>query len=126
MNTTLWVVASLLAAVFMVAGFTKQFVPYRKLAEAPGATWVNEFSPGFVKTLGVVETVGAIGLILPGLLDIAPILVPLAAVGLGFIMVGAAAVTFRLGETKHAALNLVYLTLALFVAAGRFGPVAFG
>ena len=54
-----------------------------------------DFSAGFVKALGAVEILGAVGLILPALLDIAPILVPLAAVGLASIMVGAAIVTFR-------------------------------
>jgi DoxX-like family len=59
-------------------------------------------------------------LILPALLDIAPILVPLAAVGLALIMVGAVIVTFRRHEFKHVPLNLTYLALAAFVAWGRF------
>ena len=72
-----------------------------KLAKAPGGGWVLDFSAGFVKALGAVEILGAVGLILPALLDIAPILVPLAAVGLALIMVGAATVTFRRHEFKH-------------------------
>jgi hypothetical protein len=79
-----------------------------------------EFSAGFVKTLGAVEILGAAGLILPGLLNIVPILVPLAAVGLVLIMVGAAIVEFRRQEFKHMLLNLIYLALAAFVAWGRF------
>jgi len=57
---------------------------------------------------------------LPALLGIAPILVPLAAVGLVLIMVGAASVEFRRHEFKHVLLNLTYLALAVFVASGRF------
>jgi len=120
MNLTLWIIAGLLAAVFLVAGTSKLFIPQEKLAKAPGAGWVLDFSAGFVKALGAVEILGAVGLILPALLDIAPILVPLAAVGLALDMAGAAIVEFRRHEFKHALGNLIYLALAVFVAWGRF------
>lgn len=119
MNTALWIVAGIMAALFAFAGANKLFMPYDKLANAPGATWVNHFSPGFVKALGAIEIVGAVGLVLPAILDIAPVLVPLAAIGLALIMVGAATVTFRLHEYLHVLLNLVYLGLLVFVAWGR-------
>jgi uncharacterized membrane protein YphA (DoxX/SURF4 family) len=120
-NLALWIIAGLLAAVFLLAGSNKLFVPRLRLVKSPGAGWVNDFSTGFVKTLGAVEILGAIGLILPAALDIAPILVPVAATGLGIIMIGAAVVTFRRHEPKHALLNLFYLALAVFIAWGRFG-----
>lgn len=120
MNLTLWIIAGLLAAVFLVAGANKLFIPQEKLAKAPGGGWVLEFSASFVKALGAVEILGAVGLILPALVGIAPILVPLAAVGLALIMVGAATVEFRRHEYKHMLLNLTYLALAAFVAWGRF------
>ena len=122
MNLSLWIVAGLLAAVFLFAGSTKAFIPRKKLAEAPGGGWVLDFSAGFVKALGAVEILGAVGLILPALLDVAPVLVPLAALGLGLIMVGAALVEFRRQEFKHVLVNLTYLALIAFVAWGRFGP----
>jgi hypothetical protein len=126
MNLTLWIVAGLLAAVFLFAGSTKLFIPRKKLAEAPGGGWVLDFSAGFVKALGALEILGAVGLILPALLDVAPVLVPLAALGLGVIMVGAAAVEFRRQEFKHVLVNLTYLALIAFVAWGRyFGPESF-
>lgn len=125
MNLALWIIAGLLAAVFLLAGTNKLIIPQEKLARAPGGGWVNDFSPGFLKTLGAVEILGAIGLILPAALDIAPILVPLAAVGLATIMVGAAIVTLRRQESKHALLNVTYLLLAALVATGRFGPESF-
>lgn len=125
MNLALWVISGLLAVAFLVAGASKLFIPQEKLARAPGAGWVNDFSVGFVKSLGTVEILGAVGLILPGALNIAPVLVPLAAVGLATIMVGAAIVTFRRHEAKHALGNLVYLALTAFVAWGRFGPGSF-
>jgi|SRR5829696_657368 hypothetical protein len=125
MNLTLWIVAGLLAAVFLLAGTIKLIVPKEKLAAAPGGGWVEDFSAGFVKALGAVEILGAVGLILPALLDIAPVLVPLAALGLGLIMIGAAIVEFRRQEFKHMLLNLTYLALIAFVAWGRFGPESF-
>jgi len=124
-DTALWVMTGLLAAVFLVAGSTKLFIPRAKLAKAPGGGWVMDFGAGFVKALGAVEVLGAVGLTLPALLGIAPILVPLAASGLATIMVGAAVVTYRREEFKHVLLNLTYLALAAFVAWGRFGPEAF-
>ncbi|MFC5265801.1 DoxX family protein [Kribbella qitaiheensis] len=125
MNLALWIIAGLLAAVFLLAGTNKLFIPQEKLARAPGGGWVNDFSPGFIKALGAVEILGAVGLILPAALDIAPLLVPLAAVGLATIMTGAAIVTSRRQEPKHALLNLTYLALIALVAIGRFGPESF-
>ncbi|GIE96744.1 DoxX family protein [Paractinoplanes rishiriensis] len=120
MNTALWIISGLLATAFLFAGLTKLFVPRETLAKAPGGGWALQFSPRFVKTLGALEVLGAIGLILPVLLGIAPILTPLAAVGIAIIMIGAAVVVYRLHEFKHVLVNLLYLALAAFVAAGRF------
>ena len=125
MNIALWIIAGLLAAVFLIAGANKLFIPQQKLAKAPGGGWVLDFSGSFVKTLGAVEIVGAAGHILPAALDIGPVLVPLAALGLAVIMTGAATVEFRRQEFKHMVLNLTYLALIIFVAWGRFGFASF-
>ena len=125
MNLALWITAGLLAAVFLLAGSTKLFVPRERLVQAPGGGWVLDFSAGFVKALGAVEILGAVGLILPALLGIAPVLVPLAAVGLATIMVGAVIVTYRRRESAHVLVDLTYLAMAVFVAFGRFGPESF-
>jgi len=120
MNVALWIVAGLLATAFAVASANKLLIPREKLAKAPGGGWVLDFSAGFVKALGAVEILGAAGLILPALVGIAPVLSPLAAVGLGLIMIGAAIVESRRREFKHVLLNLTYLGMAAFVAFGRF------
>jgi uncharacterized membrane protein YphA (DoxX/SURF4 family) len=125
MNLALWIIAGLLAAVFLLAGLNKLFIPRATLAKAPGGGWVNDFSPRFIKLLGAVEILGAIGLILPAALDIAPILVPVAAIGLAAIMLGAAITTIRRHEPKHALLNLTYLALITTVAITRLGPTPF-
>lgn len=120
MNTALWVVACIAAAVFLIAGSTKLFIPRERLAEAPGGDWVWDFSARFVKVLGALEIAGVIGLILPQLLGIAPVLTPLAAVGLALVMVGAIIVESQRNAFKHVLVDAMYLGLTAFVAFGRF------
>ena len=119
MNVALWIVAGLLAAMFLMAGMMKVGQPYGKLKESQ--PWVEDFSPGIVKEIGVLEMLAAVGLIVPPLLDIAPILAPIAASGLALTMVGAAVTHARRGgEDQNVMTNLVLLALLLFVAVGRF------
>jgi hypothetical protein len=87
--------------------------------------WTEDFSAGAVKAIGAAELLGAIGLILPALLDIAPVLVPLAATGLALTMIGAVVVHIRRGETQAIAPSAVLFVLSAIVAWGRFGPYAF-
>jgi hypothetical protein len=115
----------LLAGVALLAGSTKAFVPKQKLAGLHGAEWTRDFSPGFVKSLGVLELLAAVGLILPALVDVAPVLVPVTATCWVVLMIGAMITHGRLGQIKLAMLNSVYLTLAVLVAWGRFGPESF-
>ncbi|MFF5217646.1 DoxX family protein [Micromonospora sp. NPDC000442] len=125
MNLSLWIAAGLLAFVALAGGLSKTFVPREKLATLPGARWTGRASTGFVKTLGVLELLAAVGLILPAVLDIAPVLVPVTAVCWILLMIGAAVTHLRDGEARFVALNLVYLALAGYVAWGRFGPESF-
>jgi hypothetical protein len=122
MNLTLWIAAGLLAAVAMAGGISKTFVPKAKLAAAHGGEWTAGASVGFVKTLGVLELLAAVGLILPAIVDIAPVLVPVTAACWVLLMIGAMITHGRLGQSKLVMLNLVYLALAAFIAWGRFGP----
>lgn len=122
MNTALWIIAGLLAVAFLVGGGAKVIMPKEKIATTPLGGWVDDFSAGSVKAIGTLEVLAAVGLILPAALDIAPILVPLAAVGLMLLMAGAAVVHVRRHEFKVIAANMAYLALAGFVAWGRFGP----
>src|SRR5688500_12420671 len=91
---------------------------------ASGMGWTEDVSAGTIGLIGVLEVLAAIGLILPALLDIAPILVPLSAVGLMLIMLAAAVTHGRRGETALIAVNAVLLILAAVVAWGRFGRYA--
>ena len=121
MNLTLWIAAALLALVALTGGVTKAFVPKEKLAEHHGGEWTGNAGVGFVKTLGVLELLAAVGLILPAVLDIAPVMVPVTALCWVLLMVGAMIVHGRLGQFGFVMLNSVYLALAAFVAWGRFG-----
>ena len=119
MNTALWIVQIVLTIAFAVAGTLKLSQPRDKLAENMG--WVEDYSAGFVKVVGAVEILGALGLILPGVTGIAPMLTPLAATGLALEQVGAAAVHARRGEPQFIIGNIVLIAAAAFVAWGRFG-----
>jgi hypothetical protein len=125
MNLALWIIAGLLAAAFAIGGVAKLAVPKDKIAALPGGAWVDDFSPGAVKALGVIDLLAAVGLILPAALDIAAVLVPLAAVGVVLLMVGAVVVRLRHGSPKAIVGDLAYLALAGVVAWGRFGPESF-
>jgi uncharacterized membrane protein YphA (DoxX/SURF4 family) len=123
MNLALWIVAGLLAIIFGFAGVGKMVLPKEKIARKEA--WVEDWSASAIKTIGALEVLAAVGLILPAALDIAPLLVPLAALGLVLVMVGAFIVHLRRSEAKGMAGTLIYLALAGFVAWGRFGPEFF-
>ena len=124
MNLALWIVAIVLAAGFAASGLMKLLMPKDRLVKS-GQGWAQDFSPTSVRLIGFAEILGAVGLILPAVTHIAPILVPLAAVGLGLVMVGAAIVHGRRKEGMNIAVNAVLLVLAAFVAWGRFGAFPF-
>jgi uncharacterized membrane protein YphA (DoxX/SURF4 family) len=118
MNVFLWIVAGVLAAVFGMAGVMKATSPREKLAK--NMAWVNSFSDGAVKGIGAAEALGAIGLIVPRALNIAPVLTPIAALCLAVTMVGAVITHVRLKEAKQSGPAIVLLILCVIVAAGRF------
>jgi hypothetical protein len=125
MEITLWIATGLLALVALAGGCTKTFIPKEKLQQHEGAAWTRGFSPGFVKTLGVLELLAAVGLILPAVVDVAPVMVPVTAVCWIALMVGAMITHGRLGQYKLVLVNLAYVALAVFIAVGRFGSHSF-
>ncbi len=105
-----WIVAGLLALAYLAAGGAKLLQPQEKLA--PRMAWAGDFPAWSVKTIGLLEVLGAIGLILPPLTGIAPILAPLAAVGLVLVQLGAVITHFIRREPQVLPANLVLLVLA--------------
>lgn len=120
METALWIAQALLAGIFLATGLTKLTQPRIKMAAGPMA-WAAEVTDRQFRTIGVLEVLGAIGLILPGALGFAPGLLPLAAAGLVLTMVGAIATHVRYRETDRLVVPVIVLGLALFVAIERFG-----
>jgi uncharacterized membrane protein len=119
-NVALWIIQIVLAAAFLIAGTTKVLTRKEKLRER--MAWVDDFSQTSVRLIGTAEILGALGLILPAATGIAPILTPIAAVGLIIIMIGAAITHVRRQEPAIVPVNVVLLVLAAIVAWGRFGP----
>ncbi len=115
MNIALWIVQVLLALLFLFAGGVKLIMPIEEMTkQMPVAI------PGlFLRFIAVCEVLGALGVILPGLLRIKTWLTPLAAAGLAIIMIGATALSLKIGVTA-AILPLVTGLLAAFVAYSRW------
>ncbi len=115
MTFILWTLQALLALLFLFVGAMKLIVPVQALlAQMPIQL------PGlFVRFIGVVEVAGALGLILPGLLRIRPMLTPLAACGLVIEMLCATVYTVIGGQGVVAVLPLVLGLLCASVAYGR-------
>ena len=110
----LWVLQGLLAALFLFAGGFKLVTPIAAMTEQvplPGL---------FLRFIGLAEVAGALGLILPGLLRIRPILTPLAAGGLVIIMSGAVGVTMATAGAAQALMPGVVGVVAASVAVGRW------
>jgi uncharacterized membrane protein YphA (DoxX/SURF4 family) len=113
-NYALWIVQVLLALLFLYAGGMKLILPIEQLT-------AQIAMPGlFLRFIGVCETLGAIGLILPGLLKIRTGLTPVAAAGLVIIMIGATVVTLANMPPFWALLPVVTGLMATFVAYGRW------
>jgi len=121
MNVLAWVLSGLLALAYAAAGGAKLATPYAKLIENPRMAWAGDFSGPQVKLIGAVEVLGALGLVLPWLLDVVPVLTPVAAVGLAIVMLGALAAHARRGELKQALpVNAALFAVAVVIAAIRF------
>ena len=119
MNTFLWIIQGMLAAVFMMTGIMKLVQKKETMADKMG--FVEDFSQKQVTGIGVLELMGAMGLILPWATGILPWLTPLAAVGLSMTMVGAFLTHLRRKELiPMGIVNIVLFSMALFIAYGRF------
>ena len=116
MKYALWIAQVLLALAFVAAGAMKLITPEETLT-----AWYP-FPALFIRVIGVCELLGAVGLILPGLLRVREELTPLAAAGLASIMAGAVATTLAVGGGTAAAMPLALGLLAVFVAYGRTRP----
>ena len=98
MKIVKWIPQILLAIAFLGAGAMKLFTPYEEMIAQEQMAWAKDFSPAIIKIIGVLEVLGALGLILPMVLKKYPFLVPTAAIGLALTMIGAMIVHLNQGE----------------------------
>jgi uncharacterized membrane protein YphA (DoxX/SURF4 family) len=120
-NIALWVLQGLAAVAFLVAGGMKAATPKEKLDANPHMAWARDFSAGHVKLIGLAEVLGAIGLVVPWLTGIVPILTSVAAACLVILMAGAAVTHFKRKEPS--APPIILGAIALVIAVGRSGLV---
>jgi uncharacterized membrane protein YphA (DoxX/SURF4 family) len=118
MNILLWIIQILLALLFLFAGITKLVMPIDVL-ESMGSPNAVKLPGLFIKFIGLVETLGALGLFLPGIFHRQTYLTPLAAAGLALVMIGAVVVTIMGDGIVMAITPIIVLLLCVFVAYGR-------
>lgn len=116
MTIALRVAQGFAALVFLLTGTLKLVTPKEKLVGK--MHWAATWPPGRTKLLGFAEVAGAIGLVLPAALHIAPVLTPIAAVCLAVLMLGAVQTHRRLHESFVPALVLALVCVG--IAAVRF------
>jgi len=118
MNTLLWAAQAILSAAFLYSGIFKTVYSEQQLI-AKGQTGVAGLPAPFIHFIGISEILAAIGFILPCLLNVFPVLTPIAAICCGLIMVPAAVIHTRLHEPRNVATNVFLFVLCVLVVCGR-------
>lgn len=124
MNIALWIVQGLLALTFVGTGLWKVATPTAELASK--MPWMGQVSPGFLYFTAAFDILGGLGVLLPSLTRIKPVLAVLAAFGCVALMGSAIAFHFSRGEAANTPFNFMLVALSLFVAWGRYSkaPIA--
>jgi uncharacterized membrane protein YphA (DoxX/SURF4 family) len=122
MTVLAWILQGVLGLAFLAAGSMKLAQPRKKLIDS-GMGWAEDFTDGPVKLVGALEVLGALGLVLPVLVGVVPVLTPIAAAGLTLLMAAAVVTHIRRGELTGALPAAVLGVLSLVVAILRFGPL---
>jgi len=125
MNILIWTLQGFIAATFLYSGINKSFFP-KQLLIVKGQTGVTNLPLPFIRFIGISEILGAIGIILPYLLNIYPGLTAIASLCLALIMIPAAIIHYNLGKIKNrqkennnALFNMILLIICLFIAYYR-------
>ena len=116
-KAALWVAQTLLCIPYVMIGFAKLTSPIPKLAAT--MAWTGQAPELFVRTMGIVDLAGGIGILLPALTRIQPRLTVAAALGCTALQVLAIAFHVVRGEAATTPLNFVLLALSGFVLWGR-------
>src|SRR5689334_15093980 len=117
MDTVLWVLQVLPALIFLATGVRKLI---RTDDQIRAVKWVRTIPVGVVRGIGVLEILGAMGVILPRLTGILPCLTPVAGIGLVALMLGAVWVNWRAQLYAPIVANVVVSAMAVAMVYGRF------
>jgi hypothetical protein len=113
-----------LALAFGYSGFCKSVFSETYLVENKGQTGVAGLPLGLIRTIGISELLGMVGIMVPWWTGIAPVLTPITAVCFAIVMILAAPIHYKLKEPNNVAINIAFLVLAIFTAYGRFAGLA--
>ena len=118
LNVILWIAQVVLAGMFIMAGYMKTTTPIEQLSAS--LPWTKDVPVWLVRFIGTAEFLGALGLILPSLLRIKPVLTPLAALGIIAIMVMAAIFHVTRTEFSGVVFTVILASVAAFIVWGRW------
>jgi uncharacterized membrane protein len=118
MNTLLWVLQSLMAVTFFVPGIFKLIFSEQQLV-AKGMAGVEGLPLAVIRFIGIMEILGAIGIILPMLLNILPELTVVSAIGFALIMIPAEIISCKRHEYKKVFINAIIFLICIFISYGR-------
>lgn len=116
MNITLWIAQIILAAGFVYSGWMKTV---RIESSKKTWAWVNDMPRILVILIGIAELLGALGLVLPWAINIAPLLTPFAAIALAVVALLGMLFHIWRKEYREPGVNIFFIVLALIVAFGR-------
>ena len=122
MNTAVWVFQVLLALMFLAAGIRHLIITEQKIKERPDDI-IADFTILQVRWIGLLELLGAIGVILPWWIKIVPILTPISAIGFSITMIVALGLFLKHRVFRRAPLQIVILIMSIIVAIVRMRPL---
>ncbi len=120
MNTILWAGQIYLAINCLFSGFSKSLFSEKKLVYEMKQTGVEGLPQPLIRFIGICQLLGAVGLILPWLLNVLPVLTPVAAFAFGIDVTMASGIHIQRREYKTATVTLLTAMVCFFVTAGRF------
>ena len=119
--------AIVLAVAFTAGGLTLILLPQERYRDLHVSQhWAEDYTSGQLKAIGTIKTTGAVGLVLPAAVGVAPVLVPLAASGLMLIMAGAGTTRFRRREYTFLVVDLIFLAALRVPRVGEVALEPFG
>jgi hypothetical protein len=122
MKAFLWTLQITVAVILLISGYTKVFLPHEQVAEA--AEWTGAYTEIFVRYIGVIDILGGMGLILPGLLNIYPRITGYTALGIAVLMVAAMGLHIDRYEFGAIWINIFILIASVIIAYGRLWHTA--